>query len=156
VTASSYNWELMKIVRRQTVDERTVPCFDFCFLDGAHTWETDGLAFLLVDRLLREDRWILFDDVVWTLAGSPTLRESERVRGLPEEERSAQQVRLILELLVRPSSSYEVRVLGNHALAYKRPAAGSAATQEHLFDELVEKKPALVKELALGRLGTQS
>jgi predicted O-methyltransferase YrrM len=156
LTASSYNWDLMKILRRQTVDDRTVPCFDFCFLDGAHTWEADGFAFLLVDRLLREDRWILFDDVAWTLAGSPTLRASERVRGLPEEERSAQQVRLILELLVRPSSTYEVRMLGNHALAYKRPAPGAAASREHVFDELVETKPALVRELALGPHGRQS
>ena len=47
--------------------------YDFCFIDGAHTWDTDGFAFCLVDRMLRPGGWIIFDDLNWTHAHSPTL-----------------------------------------------------------------------------------
>src|SRR5258705_6465750 len=93
MSASSYTWELMRILDDRTVNSLTNACFDFCFLDGAHTWETDGLAFLIVDRLLREDRWIVFDDVNWTLGSSPTLKDTDRVRSLPDDERSTPHVR---------------------------------------------------------------
>ena len=44
---------LQRVLRQQLRDGRIEPVFDFVFLDGAHTWDADGLAFLLVDRLLK-------------------------------------------------------------------------------------------------------
>src|SRR5437588_4389459 len=93
---SSYTWELMRLVEAQTDGDVIRPIFDFCFIDGAHTWETDGLAFLLIDKLLHPDRWIVFDDVSWTLGSSPTLRDSPRVKSLPEDERTTPHVRKII------------------------------------------------------------
>jgi predicted O-methyltransferase YrrM len=144
--ADSYTWELLKIVEAQTSDAGTLPCFDLCFLDGAHTWETDGFAFLLVDRLLRPDRWIVFDDLRWSFAASPTLRDSERVARMGEDERSAQQVHKIVDLLVRPRG-YEVRLLGNVALAYK-PDPGGDEVHRGDFDELARSNASLMSELA--------
>ncbi|HLM37401.1 MAG TPA: hypothetical protein VK287_06410 [Gaiellaceae bacterium] len=46
----SYNWELMHLIERQQ-EEGAPGWFDFCFFDGGHTWETDGFALLLVDKL---------------------------------------------------------------------------------------------------------
>jgi predicted O-methyltransferase YrrM len=119
VVASSYNWELMRMLEEATRDETTSPCLDLCFVDGAHSWETDGLAFLLVDRLLRPSGWIVFDDVNWTFAGSPALRESARVAAMAEEERVSAQVRKVIDLLVRPTPGYQVQLLGNLAIAFK-------------------------------------
>ena len=98
---SSYTWRLMKML-----EETPQPRFDFCFIDGAHNWATDGFAFLLVDRMLAPGAMIVFDDLNWTYADSPTLRNSEMVRAMPEEERTCPQVRKIFELLVKTHPAY--------------------------------------------------
>jgi predicted O-methyltransferase YrrM len=149
LSRSSYTWELMRLVEERTDGDVTQPLFDFCFLDGAHTWETDGLAFLLVDRLLHPDRWIVFDDVNWTFASSPTLRETPRVKALPEEERTTPHVRKVIELLVRPLG-YETRFLGNLGCAYKPGREPTVSGHRDDFDDIAAAQPELVRRLALG------
>lgn len=146
VAATSYNWELLKILEAQTAGTETEPCFDFCFVDGAHTWETDGFAFLLVDRLLRPDRWLVLDDLRWSFATSPTLRESESLRDLGEDERVANQVAKIVDLLVRPAG-YDVRLVGNVAVAFK-PGAEGHELHRGDFDRLVLSSDGFISELA--------
>jgi hypothetical protein len=46
------------------------PIFDYCFLDGAHTFSIDALNFFLCDKLTRIGGFIDFDDYNWTLRGS--------------------------------------------------------------------------------------
>ncbi|MGH2728500.1 MAG: class I SAM-dependent methyltransferase [Actinomycetota bacterium] len=104
---SSYDWELMKIIKRRSRLERSEPLFDFCYLDGAHTWQTDGLAFFLVEKLLRRGGWILFDDLDWTFHRSSTLRETDWVLALPEEERTAPQMKRVFEFLVRQHVGFD-------------------------------------------------
>lgn len=48
----SYNWNLMRLLR-----DAPELRFDYVYLDGAHTWETDGLAFFLCDMLLKQKRF---------------------------------------------------------------------------------------------------
>ncbi len=96
---TSYTWELMKIIEKQTTEGICRPCFDFCFIDGAHSWETDGLAFFLAGKLLRPGGWLLFDDLYWTYESSMGLKDSEMVRNMPEEERATPQVKKIFTLL---------------------------------------------------------
>ncbi|MGL5809687.1 MAG: hypothetical protein ACRCYQ_07075, partial [Nocardioides sp.] len=74
--------------------------FDFAFIDGAHSWFVDGLAFFLVDKLLKPGAWVLFDDLDWTYATSPTLSQTELVRSMPEDERNTPQIGKVFELLV--------------------------------------------------------
>jgi predicted O-methyltransferase YrrM len=138
----SYNLVLMRMLAEATLDEATEPCLDFCFIDGGHTWEADGFAFLLVDRLLRPNRWIVLDDVAWSFAASPSLRETERVRAMTEDERTEQQVRKVVDLLIRTTPGYEVRLLGNIALAFK----GQPEAEE--FQRLPVAAAALLRELA--------
>jgi hypothetical protein len=101
----SYNWSLMKLLR-----DTQAPLFDYVYLDGAHTWAIDALAFFLIDRLLKPGGYIDFDDYNWTIDRSPTINP----RVLPhirekysDEQIQTTQVALIFELLVRPSGSYE-------------------------------------------------
>jgi predicted O-methyltransferase YrrM len=109
---SSYNWFLHRRLREQTRDGHCEPCYDFVFLDGAHTWEDDGLAFLLVDKLLRPGGWILFDDLDWRL--------DERWADVPAEQRALFQVREIFDLLVATHPGYrELRADGNWGWARK-------------------------------------
>ena len=107
----SYTWELMKIIQAHTVDGRCQPQFDFCFIDGAHTWEADGLAFFLVDKLLKPGGWVLFDDLGWCMSDDPRLLAYPSTRALPREVRDTPQVARIFELLVSQHPDYtEVRV----------------------------------------------
>lgn len=107
VAANSYTWELMKLIECQTAGDQCRPLFDFAFIDGAHSWETDGLAFFLVEKLLFPGSWVLFDDLDWTYASSPTLGATPWVRDMPEEERLTAQVGKVFDLLVRQHPSFD-------------------------------------------------
>lgn len=145
VAERSYTWELMKLLRQGAAEGEAGPSFDFCFIDGAHTWDVDGFAFFLVDRLLRSDSWVVFDDLHWTQAASPATDLDDDV---PEEERTTAQIQLVFDLLVREHPAYDrVRVLGNYGWAYKRAPEGEGARADAV-DRLLA--PELVRELVLG------
>jgi predicted O-methyltransferase YrrM len=104
-TFDSYNWSLMKLLR-----EADGPIFDYVFIDGAHTWALDALAFLLVDRLLRPGGYVDFDDYAWTLARSPSMNPHAfpPTRLLyTDEQIEESQVALVVDLLVRRDPRYE-------------------------------------------------
>lgn len=97
----SFTWEL-----RRLIAESPVPRFDFCYIDGAHTWDGTGFSFLLVDILLKPGGWVIFDDLDWSISASAAARKSpQRYASYSEEEKDAKQVREVWELLV-PSRGY--------------------------------------------------
>jgi predicted O-methyltransferase YrrM len=135
--ATSYNWELMKMIQRRTRGRETAPAFDFCFIDGAHTWETDGFAFFLADKLLRPGGWILFDDLHWSYGNSESLRDTERVKAMPRDERDTPQVMKVVALLAMQHPQYRVvHIKGNWAWVGKMHEDGSAPVAEDLAAEL--------------------
>lgn len=97
----TYNWSLMKLIEEQTVDGVCRPRFDFCFIDGAHHWDDDGLAFLLVAKLLRPGGWVCFDDLDWTIGRSPSWQGHPELARLDEDERTTAQVERVFTLLVK-------------------------------------------------------
>ncbi|MEV6927397.1 class I SAM-dependent methyltransferase [Dactylosporangium sp. NPDC051485] len=103
-TPTSYTWDLMQMLEQQRQGEWT---FDFAFIDGAHSWFVDGLAFFLVDKLLKPGGWMLFDDLDWTYATSPTLGQTDFVRSMPEDERNTPQIGKVFELLVAQHPGYD-------------------------------------------------
>ena len=105
---TSYTWRLMKLL-----EEDSNPRFDFCYIDGAHSWFIDGFAFFLVDRLLKPNGWILLDDLNWSYEKSPSLREKDWVKAMPKEEREALQVKKIWDILVKTHPQY-----GNFKVMY--------------------------------------
>jgi predicted O-methyltransferase YrrM len=98
---TSYTWRLMRLLQQDPM-----PRFDLCYIDGAHDWFVDGFAFFLVDRLLKPNGWIIFDDLNWTYATSPALKHTDRVTNMPADERTLPQVRLVYDLLVKTHPSY--------------------------------------------------
>jgi predicted O-methyltransferase YrrM len=107
VTETSYNNELMNFINSQTRNGRCEPCFDFCFIDGAHTWEVDSCAFFLAEKLLTPGGWMLFDDLTWTIAGS-----AEAMKHLPEGKEATElmrtpQVSRIFELCVTQHPGFD-------------------------------------------------
>jgi predicted O-methyltransferase YrrM len=100
----SYNWSLMRLLR-----DGRAGSFDYVFLDGAHTWAHDALAFLLIDRLLKPGGHVDFDDYAWTLARSPSMSPTvfAPTRQLyTDEQIEAPQVALVVDLLVRADPRY--------------------------------------------------
>jgi predicted O-methyltransferase YrrM len=121
---TSYTWRLMRLLQQDPT-----PRFDLCYIDGAHDWFVDGFAFFLVDRLLRPNGWIIFDDMEWSYGASPVLRNTDRVKQMPEDERTSPQVRLVYDLLVKTHPNYHnFRDEGEWAFAQK--LAGSPVQGE--------------------------
>jgi predicted O-methyltransferase YrrM len=106
-SGTSYTWELKNLIEQQTRSNSTIPLFDFCFIDGAHAWEPDGLAFFLVETLLAPGGWILFDDLDWTYAQSEGLRDTELVHAMPHDYKTTPQIERVFSLLVMQHPSFE-------------------------------------------------
>jgi predicted O-methyltransferase YrrM len=133
---TSYIWRLMHLL-----EEASTPRFDFCYIDGAHDWATDGFAFFLVDRLLQPGGLIIFDDIDWTYQSSPALKNTEKVRIMPHDERSTPQVRKIYELLVKPHPGYsDFMVIGEWAYARKRVVQSSGSLGEVRREVVYQKE----------------
>jgi predicted O-methyltransferase YrrM len=111
---TSYTWRMMRFLEQGLGNS-----FDFIYLDGAHTWAVDGLAFYLGSLLLKPGGWILFDDLKWTLAGS-SIAEEPWVKNLPLDERETPQVRKIWDLLVKNHPEFDELIeKGNWGYARK-------------------------------------
>jgi predicted O-methyltransferase YrrM len=119
----SYNWRLMKLL-----EAHPEPRFDLCFIDGAHSWQDDGFAFLLCDRLLRKGGWVVFDDLDWTLARAPDVFSRSLSGKLTPEERHTPQIRRVYELLVKTHPEYgEFRTDAGWAYARKQRSSAAAS-----------------------------
>lgn len=137
-TSRSYTWELMRLIKENTTDYRCNPQFDFCFVDGAHNWDTDGFAFFLVEKLLKPGGWLVFDDLDWTYATCLSLApvDAEVASSMSPEELSTPQIGDVFELLVRQHPGFDVvRQFPVHGWARKSGSRDS--TDEcRLIDEL--------------------
>ena len=98
----SFTWEL-----RRLIAQVPRPAFDFCYIDGAHTWDGTGFSFLLVDLLLKPGGWVIFDDLNWSIATSKAAsKRMHRFKEYSDEEKTAKQVREVWNLLV-PARGYQ-------------------------------------------------
>jgi predicted O-methyltransferase YrrM len=128
---TSYTWFLQRILREQLRDGRIEPLYDFAFLDGAHLWDPDALAFLLLDRLLRPGGWLLLDDLDWA---------PDACYELPASQAGFPHVREVWELLAVTHPDYgDFRTDGQWGWARKSADARPA--------ERVVQKRDLVGEL---------
>jgi len=104
---TSYNWFLKKMIEAQTNNNMCEPLYDFCFIDGAKNWTIDGFAFFLVDKLLKPDGWILFDDYDWTYASiNETVTDGVNHRDLGDDELNTPHIELIFKLLILQHPNY--------------------------------------------------
>ena len=111
---TSYTWRMMRFL-----EQGLYGSFDFIYLDGAHTWAVDGLAFYLGSLLLRPGGWILFDDLQWSFASSSVAGEPW-VMALPPDQREIPQVRKIWDLLVKHHADFDELIdNGNWGYAHK-------------------------------------
>ena len=107
---SSYNWFLKEQIEEASdAAGNTKPRFDFCYLDGAKNFNVDGLAVLLIEKLLRPGGWLLMDDLEWTYEHNPWILPSGDGRPLgplSENERTEPHLRAVFELIVKQHPSF--------------------------------------------------
>ena len=111
---SSYTWWLKEqVAAASDAHGNVTPRFDFVYLDGAKNWTIDGLAVVLVEKLLRPGGWLLMDDLDWTYADDPGRAATDGVanRDLSEPERTEPHLRAVFDLIVAQHPSFtELRV----------------------------------------------
>jgi predicted O-methyltransferase YrrM len=124
---SSYNWFLKeRIEERSDAAGNCEPAYDFCYLDGAKNLNVDGLAVVLVERLLRPGGCLLMDDLDWTYVNNHWLEPAGDGRPLgpvSEAERTQPHLRAVFDLLVRAHPSFTRCVVEDewYGWAYKQP-----------------------------------
>jgi predicted O-methyltransferase YrrM len=111
---SSYTWWLKEqVAARSDGQGNCEPRFDFVYLDGAKNWTIDGLAVVLVEKLLKPGGWLLMDDLGWTYAQDPHREATDGIvhRELSAPERSEPHLRAVFDLIVAQHPSFtELRV----------------------------------------------
>lgn len=97
----SYHWNLSKLLRDGKQES-----FDVIYLDGAHTYLHDALAFFMCDRLLKVGGIFIFDDWYWAFANSSWMKDT-RHEFMTEEQAASLQIKMFLEELVNTHVGYE-------------------------------------------------
>ncbi|MDA0169385.1 class I SAM-dependent methyltransferase [Solirubrobacter taibaiensis] len=106
---SSYTWWLKELVEARSDEHGNVtPAYDFVYLDGAKNWTIDGLAVILIEKLLRPGGWLLMDDLEWTYAQDPGREATDGIvhRDLSEPERTQPHLRAVFDLIVAQHPSF--------------------------------------------------
>jgi predicted O-methyltransferase YrrM len=91
----SFTWELGSML-----EQTPRPQFDFCYLDGGHTWDVTGFGFLLVDMMMKPGGIILLDDLDWSIASSPQAKTpggQKTYEAYSDDEKAAKGVRMTFE-----------------------------------------------------------
>lgn len=86
-TLDSYSWSLCNMLfemRENNLDG----IFDVVYLDGAHTFIHDGLSCCILKEMIKKQGYIVFDDLNWSIAESPTVNPevNPRIRDLYTDE----------------------------------------------------------------------
>ena len=150
-THRSFTWELARLIMQEPR-----PRFDFCYLDGGKTWELEGFGFFLIDMLLNPGGLILFDDIFWSIEGSPDYRKNpDKYAEYDEDEIQAQPIRMIWDTIVPHLGYSQVELIERYQWGLARKpvtseAAASAApvvldSRSSLFERWIRRSARQAK-----------
>lgn len=126
---SSYNWFLKEEVqRRSDAAGNCEPEYDLCYLDGSKNFNIDGLAVVLVEKLLRPGGWLLMDDLEWTYRQNRwELPEGNGhpLGPLSESEQTTPHLRAVFELIVKPHPGFDRFVVEDEWYGWARKGTSS-------------------------------
>lgn len=126
---SSYNWFLkQEIEAASDAAGNCRPRYGFVYLDGSKNWNVDGLAVVLIEKLLEPGGWLLMDDLEWTYESNPWIvpaGEGKPLGPLSESERTEPHLLAVFELIVKqhPSFTHFIREDEWYGWAQKQPGA---------------------------------
>lgn len=106
ISKEGYTWDLVKFKKES---DQT---FDFCYIDGGHTFESTSLAFLLIDKLLDKNGIIVFDDYNWTVNRSietfgKAILNIPMYNIMTDQQQATPQVKMACEVFI-DESKYEL------------------------------------------------
>ncbi len=122
---TGYTWFLHDEIARNTNNNVCDEVYDLCVIDGPKNWTIDGAAFFFVDKLLKKNAWIIFDDYDWTYVVADRRHDQTdgiTHRSLSKDEQEIPHIREVFELLVKQHPHYGNLLLldgGDWALAQK-------------------------------------
>ena len=155
---TGYTWYLHDAIRENTTDDRCAPVYDLCIIDGPKNWTIDGAAFFFVDKLLKPNGWMVFDDYNWTYADADRRRDvTDGIshRPLSNEERNIPHIREVFELLVKQHPDYSaLTVLEGRDWAVAQKVSSNTKTytvlhrHEESYKDILAKVFAKVMRLA--------
>jgi predicted O-methyltransferase YrrM len=135
---SSYNWFLKQQVERLSdAGGNCRPIYDFVFLDGSHNFDIDGLAVVLIEKLLRPGGWLLLDDLDWTYEHNPWVAPELWPDGnarpfgpLSQDQLRAPQVGAVFELIVKQSPGFTQFIREDEWYGWAQKLPGQARRYE--------------------------
>lgn len=104
--SDSYNWNLSNLILRMR-ERREAGLFDVVYLNGAHTFLYTGLGVCLLKELLKEGGFLILDDLFWTIAKSPTVREEAIRNNVPRVQMEDPQVFRVQEIFLSNDPNFE-------------------------------------------------
>jgi predicted O-methyltransferase YrrM len=126
---SSYTWFLKEQVQaRSDAAGNCEPLYDLCYLDGSKNLNVDGLAVVLVERLLRTGGWLLMDDLEWTYRRNPWIEpvgDGRPLGPLSDAERDEPHLRAVFELLVKGHPSFTRLAVEDEWYGWAQKAPGA-------------------------------
>ncbi len=131
---SSYNWFLKEQI--ETASDAAGNCrphYDFCYLDGSKNFNIDGLAVVLIEKLLRPDGWLLMDDLEWTYEHNPWILpdgDGKPLGPLSESERTQPHLLAVFELIVKQHPSFTRFVREDAWYGWAQKGSGAARRYE--------------------------
>jgi len=124
---SSYNWWLKRQIEENSDEQGNCkPMYDFCYLDGAHNFTIDGLAVVLVEKLLRPGGWLLLDDLRWTYEhGSAGPNQGARDLLLSKSEIQEAHMQAVFNIVVRTHPSFTLTRIENDEWGWAKKDPGA-------------------------------
>lgn len=106
VSMEGYAWDLANLVKADAEK------FDFCYIDGGHTFESTLIAFVLIDILMKPNGIIVFDDLNWTVLQSistlgPAILNIPMYRGNTYIQKTTPGVKMVCDLII-PHYNYSL------------------------------------------------
>jgi len=125
----SYVWSLAKIYLEAHTQSNAVELFDAVYLDGAHTFPVDAPAACLLKEMVKIGGYLVFDDVKWSLASSPTMNTPAVRAQYSDEQMDARHVEMIVDVFMRTDARFTELTGQNETRAvFVRNMGGREAT----------------------------
>lgn len=111
-STEGYLWDLFPILQNKT------KTFDFCYIDGEHTYESTALAFYFIDQLIEPNGIILFDDYSWSINKSIS-NDPKKIKNFPhwifmtDKQKNSKGVKMVCDVLL-PLKNYELLNVPNN------------------------------------------
>ncbi len=107
----SYTWELAKLIR-----DGKRELFDFCYLDGGHTFDATALGVMLVGALMKPGGILVIDDLDWSMVNSKHYQENpEQAERYSLDEQNSKGIRIVWNKLLPEVGFKKIREIPEHS-----------------------------------------